>query len=274
MQPKRFLRSITTILVAFQIYGCCFSRLRSSDIDQEVKERAISCMGRVVANLCDHMSEDLPVSLPILLERLRNEITRLTAVKALARVAASPLMASSDLGAVLEADGAIQVLASFLRKNQRALKLATLLLLDTLAKRQLGRPNLNLTPALAELPPLVSESDLHIAQLAMHLMASAVASASKGRGGEPATAVVLSSGLPEVLRLAQSPLLQGAALNAMLNFFEALVASPATAATNVTRAALLERLVQPHVDQKGATIHKQVRAYFYWRFVAKRKNHI
>ena len=29
------------------IYQCCFVRLKASDIDQEVKERAISCMGQI-----------------------------------------------------------------------------------------------------------------------------------------------------------------------------------------------------------------------------------
>jgi len=30
---------------------CCFVRLKAQDIDQEVKERAISCMGQIVAHL-------------------------------------------------------------------------------------------------------------------------------------------------------------------------------------------------------------------------------
>lgn len=63
------------------IYECCFVRLKTSDIDQEVKERAISCMGRIVAHLGDCLKPELPNCLPILRDRLKNEITRLTAVK-------------------------------------------------------------------------------------------------------------------------------------------------------------------------------------------------
>ena len=48
---------------------------------QEVKECAIYCMGLVIAILGDHLKSELGICLPILLERLRNEITRLTAVK-------------------------------------------------------------------------------------------------------------------------------------------------------------------------------------------------
>lgn len=74
-----------------EIYQCTLVRLRAADIDQEVKERAISCMGQIISNLGDHLQNELPTCLPIFLDRLKNEITRLTTVKALTKVAASPL---------------------------------------------------------------------------------------------------------------------------------------------------------------------------------------
>lgn len=46
-----------------------------------MKECAITCMGQLVAVLGDALPEQLPVCLQLLLERLRNEITRLAAVK-------------------------------------------------------------------------------------------------------------------------------------------------------------------------------------------------
>lgn len=103
-----------------EIYFCTLQRLKAADIDQEVKERAISCMyvnftvplncskivdyahmcnwprdesyatvvflsfrGQILHSFGDELSSELHMCLPILLERLRNEITRLTAVKAL-----------------------------------------------------------------------------------------------------------------------------------------------------------------------------------------------
>lgn len=66
-------------------------RLRTADIDQEVKERAIACMGQILAHFGDTLSNELHVCLPIFLDRLHNEITRLTTVKALTCIAASPL---------------------------------------------------------------------------------------------------------------------------------------------------------------------------------------
>ena len=127
-------------------------RLRAADIDQEVKERAISCMGQIICSLGDYLQGELPTCLPIFLDRLRNEITRLTTVKAVTKVAASPLridlrpilvckfsvympvlspeFSINSLFLQFKPEG-IPILASFLRKNQRALKLSTLTLLDT-----------------------------------------------------------------------------------------------------------------------------------------------
>jgi len=46
-----------------------------------VKECAITCMGQLVAVMGDALTDKLPACLQLLLERLRNEITRLAAVK-------------------------------------------------------------------------------------------------------------------------------------------------------------------------------------------------
>jgi len=48
---------------------------------QEVKECAISCMGLIVSTFGDHLIAELPACLPVLVDRMGNEITRLTAVK-------------------------------------------------------------------------------------------------------------------------------------------------------------------------------------------------
>ena len=48
---------------------------------QEVKECAISCMSLVVSTFGDGLQRELPACLPILVDRMGNEITRLTAVK-------------------------------------------------------------------------------------------------------------------------------------------------------------------------------------------------
>lgn len=77
-----------------QIYSCTLVRLKATDIDQEVKERAISTMGQIICNLGDYLRKELDMCFPLFLDRLRNEITRLTTVKALTNIAGSPLSIS------------------------------------------------------------------------------------------------------------------------------------------------------------------------------------
>lgn len=72
------------------LFSCTIKRLKAADIDQEVKERAISCMGQIICNLGDRLPAELPGTLLIFLERLKNEITRLTTVKGKPRPLASP----------------------------------------------------------------------------------------------------------------------------------------------------------------------------------------
>ncbi|XP_001606869.2 cullin-associated NEDD8-dissociated protein 1 [Nasonia vitripennis] len=197
-----------------ELYWSTLSRLRTADIDQEVKERAIACMGQIIAHLGDTLEKELPTCLPIFLDRLRNEITRLTTVKALTCIAASPLRI--DLKPILQE--AIPILGSFLRKNQRALKLSSLVLLDTLVRNYSDaiQPDL-LEKVTTELPALLNETDLHIAQLTLTLLTTIA------KLHPVALNTISTNILPEILTLVKSPLLQGAALNSMLEFFQALV---------------------------------------------------
>jgi hypothetical protein len=55
-----------------------------------VKECTITCMGQLVAVMGDALTDRLPACLQLLLERLRNEITRLAAVKVCYRKSPHP----------------------------------------------------------------------------------------------------------------------------------------------------------------------------------------
>ncbi|XP_004692419.1 PREDICTED: cullin-associated NEDD8-dissociated protein 2 isoform X1 [Condylura cristata] len=225
------------------------ARLRATDLDQEVKERAISCMGHLMGHLGDRLGGDLEPALALLLDRLRNEITRLPAVKALTLVAESPLRL--DLQPVLAE--ALPILASFLRKNQRALRLGTLAALDALARGQgASLPPTALRAVLAELPPLVSESDMHVAQLAVDFLATVA------RVQPTSLAAVSSPVLSELLCLLRCPLLPAGVLAAAEGFLQALVGSHPPC---VDYAQLISLLTAPVYDQPadgGPGLHKQV----------------
>uniref|UniRef100_A0A2C9JF10 TATA-binding protein interacting (TIP20) domain-containing protein n=1 Tax=Biomphalaria glabrata TaxID=6526 RepID=A0A2C9JF10_BIOGL len=229
------------------LYACTVKRLKAADIDQEVKERAIACMGQIVANLGDCLLAELKECLPIFLERLKNEITRLTTVKALTLIAQSPL--AIDIRFILE-EG-FPILASFLRKNQRALKLSTLQCLDVVVKNYGGAVNgYMLADVMKEMPPLINENDLHISQLTLNLLTSI------SRSHKQSISNIQTEILPQILILVQSPLLQGGALNAVLEFFRALIA---LSLPKLGFRDLLQMLILPVYDTRltSGPIHRQ-----------------
>ncbi|KAM5147887.1 cullin-associated NEDD8-dissociated protein 1-like [Mantella aurantiaca] len=227
-----------------ELFAATLKRLQATDIDQEVKERALSCMGHLISHLGDQLGADLPPTLQLILERLRNEITRLTAVKVLTLIAGSPL--KIDLRPLLK--DALPILASFLRKNQRALRLGTVSALEVLVRNYgdcLKPPMLD--PVVAELPSLLAESDMHVAQVTVDFLTTLVSA-------HPASLSKLGAQtLPQLFQLVHSPLLQGGALASILSFLRALVGSRTP---HLGYGDLLKQLTGP-ASSSGSTLHKQ-----------------
>lgn len=233
------------------IYECTLCKLRAGDIDQEVKERAITCMGQLVATFGDCMKEELAVCLPLLMERLKNEITRFTCVKAVTKIASSSFIINLD--PLLPP--AFHTLASFLRKNQRPLKLATLTLLEVLSKNY-GAYLVedSIEEILREVPPLINESDLHISQLTLSLLTSLIRSRPEQIQDLP---IVPQKILPETLHLVRSPLLQGAALQSVLDFFQVLVSFSFPGLDYVAIVRQLTLPIENPQVASGHPLHKQ-----------------
>ncbi|XP_059648314.1 cullin-associated NEDD8-dissociated protein 1 [Cornus florida] len=214
------------------IYNAIMTRLTNQDQDQEVKECAISCMGRVVSTFGDNLKAELPACLPVLVDRMGNEITRLTAVKAFAVIAASPL--HIDLSCVLE--HVITELTTFLRKANRALRQATLGTLNSLVVAYGDKIGLAAYEVIiVELSALISDSDLHMTALTLELCYTLMADR---RSSLNVGSTVRNKVLPQALTLVRSSLLQGQALSALQYFFAALVNSE-----NMSFDALLDSLL-------------------------------
>ncbi|XP_033939954.1 LOW QUALITY PROTEIN: cullin-associated NEDD8-dissociated protein 2 [Pseudochaenichthys georgianus] len=241
--PKPFVR---------EVFSVTLKRLKATDIDQEVKERAISCMGHMVCHLGDHLGAELQGVLAIFLERLKNEITRLTAVRTLTLISASPL--KIDLSSILPET--LSVLGSFLRKNERVLKLGTLACLTSIITHQAANIKpAALEPVLSELPGLVDESDMHVSQVSVSLLSV------MARSCPSSLSTISLSVLPCVFRLVLSPLLQGAALSSILDLLQALVLSNTS---NLGYSQLLKSLTDPfHLPSSSSSssssplIHRQ-----------------
>ncbi|KAL9675175.1 hypothetical protein QQ045_003376 [Rhodiola kirilowii] len=214
------------------IYNTIMARLTNQDQDQEVKECAISCMGLVISTFGDLLGMELSACLPVLVDRMGNEITRLTAVKAFAVIAASRIRV--DLTSVLE--NLIAELTAFLRKANRSLRQATLGTLNSLIVAygdKIGSAAYEVI--IVELSTLISDSDLHITALALELCCTLMddkrAKSNVGRA-------VKTKVLPQALTLIKSSLLQSHALSALQNFFLGLVSSG-----NISFDTLLDSLI-------------------------------
>jgi len=203
---------------AKELFDATMEKLKIQDIDQEVKESAITCMGLVVANFGDELGGELNVVLKMLVDRLSNEITRLTAVKAFETIAASPL--HIDLSPVLP--DVVKDLASFLRKANRQLKQSSLSTLGVIVKNY-GNDKKAVElfdTVLQELAPLISDADLHLSNLALMLSANMIQASASSTAPAVGAQIV-----PKALDLLRSTLLQGQALESLLSLFGALVQS-------------------------------------------------
>ncbi|KAF8067210.1 CAND1 [Scenedesmus sp. PABB004] len=218
--------------LAPQLFSVINGRLAAQDQDAEVKEAAILGMAHLVAALGDALAGEVPGVLKLLLERLRNEITRLPAVKGVGILAASRLELGLD--AVLEPVTA--ELTSFLRKANRLLRQASLTALDALCAKLGGALAPDAAEAVVgEAAGLVSDSDLSLAALSLKLCVTLL-QAQPGVAAEVAGKV-----LPAALALVRSPLLQGAALAELQALFPALAGTGAPAAsTEALLSALLD----------------------------------
>ncbi|KAK9803499.1 hypothetical protein WJX73_009717 [Symbiochloris irregularis] len=193
-------------------------KLAAQDQDQEVKEAAINCAGSTIAYLGDVKPSTTSTLVQMLVARLRNDITRLTAVKALESVATAPVPV--PLGPVLQP--VLTHLTSFLRKANRPLRQASLSSIDALMTRHGDAAGQQQVQGLVEeVVALISDADLVVAAMSLHLCCTLLQR-------HPACASDLSaSALPPSMALLQSQLLQGAALQELQAFLVGLLQSSA-----------------------------------------------
>lgn len=200
------------------LYSATLQKLRAQDIDQEVKEAAINCMGLLISTHGDNLTKELPESLAIILERLSNEITRLITIKAIARIASCPL--NIDLTPILT--DVISELSNFLRKNNRQIKQSSLTALDIIIRKYGNSDSVKplFATVLTEVAPVISDSDFHLTHLGIQLTVGIV------RASPNSASQVKEKLYPKILELIKTSLLQGSSLISLLSLFEELVKLP------------------------------------------------
>ncbi|KAM9980951.1 hypothetical protein ACTFIY_003242 [Dictyostelium cf. discoideum] len=199
------------------LFAANFVQLKAQDIDQEVKEAAISSIGTIITLFGNEIQSELQPCLSILLERLDNELTRVVTVKVLSRIINSSI--NIDLSSILPS--AIKLLSTFLRKNNRVLKQSSLIALNDIVK---VCPNLLpsslLTGILTEMATLINESDLQITHLAFVFIQNLLKNYTEKH---QAATLVNEKCIPPTLALLKSSLLQGVALESLLSLFATIV---------------------------------------------------
>lgn len=220
-----------------ELYKATTSRIIRSDSDQEIKEKAISTLGALFSHAGDDLAVEHKQCLPLILERLNNEVTRLAAVKVIAQIAASPVCKGQYMDAFTES--AIGEVAVLLRKNSRPVRVASFECLAALIKRSgSALSEASATLVVKEIEPLLAEEgNLNLASLALQNVILII-------DAKRAITAVEKSILPIVYTLVRSPLLQGSALESILSFFGHLVSLDPKKASTVL--ATLTATTQPN----------------------------
>ncbi|KAF3918054.1 hypothetical protein ABW21_db0205353 [Orbilia brochopaga] len=198
------------------LFDAIVSKIQQNDADLEVRERAIEAMGCLLAvtsgtKYLDEASRNKAFTL--LLERLRNETTRLTTVRAIEKLAqaAQP----NDLPAAWVKD-VVSELGAQLRKANRALRGSSLVALRALVLNPAVQPTLSEATAnelVLMLTPLLSSSDLHLCGPALQILSVLVEAGIK----------LQPNNITSLAELGQNPL-SGGPLEALLGLIRSATA--------------------------------------------------
>ncbi|BFZ64381.1 Cullin-associated NEDD8-dissociated protein 2 [Saitoella coloradoensis] len=181
-----------------KLFTVFVERAASADVDAEVREVAVLGLGRCVASCAWGLgAEEGKRGSEVLLERLRNETTRLVACKAISEIAGSGVQV--DEGWVR---GVMEELGGLLRKANRGIRVAALGCLTALIRKvgvEAGAGELEglLVAGGAE---LLSTEDMNVLAVALSYMTALVAAGS----GSAAHVLV-----PRVLELMKEGVVQG-----------------------------------------------------------------
>lgn len=197
------------------LHACIFARLETLDIDLEIKECGISCIGTLYKHCGDRLTDSLPALLALLQKRLENETTRTATLKTLSAIASSPLQL--DLSAFTVSSG--DVLSSFLKQYSRNLKQLTLQTLTALVSNRSTQLTSSFVQAIVtESANLINESDLHLANLSVQLVLALLK-----KDAAAAVPPVCDVSAARLLRFTKSSMTQGPAVQSLVEVYRYMV---------------------------------------------------
>ncbi|TDH72282.1 uncharacterized protein CCR75_003151 [Bremia lactucae] len=197
---------------AIPLFEAVLPNLIAHDIDQEIKEAAISSIGEIVAVLGDELGSRVAEVYPLLMERLNNEITRVQSIKAIGVIARSKL--NLDMSPILVE--CTQTLAQLLRQQSRTLKQATLTTLNEIVIHNGATMTESLhCKVLLEASLLLVDADLQLCRMSIALVSNSLRVCSQLALSDTFS----KNAQVKMLELCHSSMLQGPTLDALNDFF-------------------------------------------------------
>lgn len=224
----------TTEAHVSEVFAALRPWLESADTDQEVRDAAMAASGAAVAALGEAASHDAERILGLLVDRLSNESTRLSALRALHAVTVAPGTASLPLAPF--AKPFFAAASAFFRMQDRNLRQYALQASAALAKHPTVRDAVDreaASEAADSLAAAVSGSDQYLSALAIQVAAALVEDA------ECPAQPVADALVGPVLALGTSADAAAVTMDAVLPFLRA------TAAATGRASELYARAVEP-----------------------------
>lgn len=236
--------------LAADLYLTVFAQLKQKDTPEQIKNASIHAMASVLASHGKQLqSETTKNCLPVLMERMSNEVSREPVLKGLTRMANSNVQ--MDLSSILTPHTIVE-LSSFLRKIPTSLRHSTVMCLEALVRTH-GQHIKDYTPILDETPTHISDSDLLLSAGILRLV-SACLVAQPNTAGQVGKTIA-----SRALIFARSQLLHGSALRALIGMFQSCV-THGSKSKNLTFSALfsaLQGLVGSDLSKVGLTAVSQ-----------------
>ncbi|KAI9905503.1 hypothetical protein PsorP6_013666 [Peronosclerospora sorghi] len=195
-------------LYAVPLFNAVLPSLKIHDIDQEIKEAAISSIGEIVAVLGDELGQRVREIYPLFMERLNNEITRAHTIKAIGVIARSKL--DLDMSPILVE--CTRTLAQLLRQQSRTLKQATVATLNDLVVNEGAKmPDSLHSEIVLEASILLVDVDLQLCRMSITLISNSLRVCPQ----VASTDAFLQNAQIKALKLCRSSMLQGPTLDAL-----------------------------------------------------------
>lgn len=153
------------------LYSKALEEMRQIDIEQNARIAALSAVSEILSRFGDVFNDTLPTTLSIFHERLLNQTTRISALKAFTKMCNSPI--KIDMSSIKSK--AIDTIVSFLKRSTQEVTHEAATALNSLLLNDYGGFDLPIIPdLLEEVSDFICDEDLFLAHLVLDIIATMI----------------------------------------------------------------------------------------------------